>query len=374
MIIKTLFFWTFLGNCFDNGQYPNKDNWYCDWTQNSPFYYNYFGCNSFPSSPAQNQYYSYINNIPGSMYSMMKHTTDLMNLCVGYTENLQADSWGDIPYICPDPESSFHSWIGYLDGTISAMYDSSCRNIQSIFCDAIWPTSWRSTSYGSISFTTTTISMTPVSSVDMIAHFLAHYGYNSGRMYNFPHSYHSNDLSFLHQFVSSLYNCQNTIWQNIVKIDCSVMTSLLNILGYPQSDWQTSTSYPHFYKEYLNSNKGDNCRLFIDYIYTNFLDEIHKSVEYVSSGSGWAWSSGLTTKDNEGLSEWVLVVIVLLGIIGILGFSGLLFLLIYKMCRHKMSVYPDSQARYRPGNRDDVTVNITAERNATKAPPTPPPS
>ena len=31
---------------------------------------------------------------------MLKHTTEVMNQCVGYTENLQANSWGDIPYMC----------------------------------------------------------------------------------------------------------------------------------------------------------------------------------------------------------------------------------------------------------------------------------
>ena len=171
------------------------------------------------------------------------------------------------------------------------------------------------------------------------------------------------------------------------------MTSLLNVLGYPQSDWQTSTSYPDAYNNHRNAKEGENCRFFIDHIYTEFLNKIHKSVEYVSSSSGWTCFPGLTTEypthsyipfggsdgdnaneDDEGLSEWVLVAIVFFGIVGFLGFSGLLFLMIYKMYTHKTSVYPDSQARYRPAKKDEVTVNVTAERNATKAPPTPPPS
>ena len=85
--------------------------------------------------------------------------------------------------------------------------------------------------------------------------------------------------------------------------------------------------------------------------------------------ASWRNSSFYTLEEY-----YILVVIILFGVIGLLGFSGLLFVLIYKMYTYKISLYPDSQARYKSANRDDVTVNVTAEKDATKAPPTPPPS
>ena len=182
-----------------------------------------------------------------------------------------------------------------------------------------------------------------------------------------------NDLtpSFLDQFVSSLYNCRNNAWQSIVKLDCSMVTSMSNVLGYPQSNWPF-TRYPSMYKTMHSIRLRENCRTLIDHVYGGFLRMIHKSKEYVSS-TDWSCFGSSTTPspddDYDGLSEWVIVVLAILGVIVLLGFFALLFFLIYKLYTHSTL---SSETRYSADNRDQVAMSIP--QNATYAPPTPPPA